>query len=659
MPTVNVGPQCSEQLQDVADVLAKSKKVVVVTGAGISTNCGIPDFRSENGLYALIQAQHDVAASAQSSSDFPDSRPSKRRKLDRSISNGTLEADTLTERLPLKRQLRSSQSFNGLNTSSLDQPVFAHQDLSAPTPILDSQEMTVQISTPPPETEDSLSSSQASSSGRQSLPNLKGKDLFDSIIWTDALATSIFYTFIASLRQKILQDVKSTTKTHRFIKVLRDGGRLVRNYTQNIDGLEAREGLCVDLEKGTGSRSRFSSKAQKEPRPESIDGTGRGAHDSGVECVHLHGSLDSLRCGLCARLSSWDEDDRHQQTLAGAAPECPWCAQNNAKREGRGRRSLAIGRLRPDIVLYGEEHPLAHLVAPLITYDLSLGPDVLLILGTSLRVHGLKIMVKEFAKAVHGRGGKVVFVNMSKPPESVWGDIIDVWIEWDCDAWVEDLEERRKELWLPQGAQCEEKVEKVKAPAKNPKATRPDAESGAYFTRKILDRLALISGRALEAQESKSKSGDNAVDDPQQLCDAQLTQNMLSQLGVKRKREYRPSSVRPNKENGAFLVHHIAANLRRICQGATVRSQIASKDRQPLTPLSSNISCRRRAKTKKKLSSVIDSRQLQLPTPPTSDEAPSSPMTPKSQRIKRMSSISAILSSPLSEGRQVRVWRDG
>lgn len=42
MPTINVGPGCDLQLQEIADTLGRSKKVVVVTGAGISTNCGIP-----------------------------------------------------------------------------------------------------------------------------------------------------------------------------------------------------------------------------------------------------------------------------------------------------------------------------------------------------------------------------------------------------------------------------------------------------------------------------------------------------------------------------------------------------------------------------------------------------------------------------------------
>lgn len=40
-------------LQDVADLLRAAKKVVILAGAGISVSCGIPDFRSENGIYSV------------------------------------------------------------------------------------------------------------------------------------------------------------------------------------------------------------------------------------------------------------------------------------------------------------------------------------------------------------------------------------------------------------------------------------------------------------------------------------------------------------------------------------------------------------------------------------------------------------------------------
>ncbi|GJC94687.1 Hst3 protein [Colletotrichum higginsianum] len=91
MPTTQVTPAEDALLQGIADSLFKARKVVVITGAGISTNSGIPDFRSENGLYSLIQAQFDNATredvlESSRATSFDASRnerepPTKRRRL--------------------------------------------------------------------------------------------------------------------------------------------------------------------------------------------------------------------------------------------------------------------------------------------------------------------------------------------------------------------------------------------------------------------------------------------------------------------------------------------------------------------------------------------------------------------------------------------------
>merc|ERR1712072_400480 len=47
-------------LEDVARLIRSSKKIIVLTGAGVSVSCGIPDFRSRDGIYARL------------SKDFPD-----------------------------------------------------------------------------------------------------------------------------------------------------------------------------------------------------------------------------------------------------------------------------------------------------------------------------------------------------------------------------------------------------------------------------------------------------------------------------------------------------------------------------------------------------------------------------------------------------------
>ena len=283
-----------------------------------------------------------------------------------------------------------------------------------------------------------------------SIPNnVKGKDLFDSILWKDPLSTSVFYKFIASLRQKIREDVRVTTPTHRFIRTLRDSQKLVRCYTQNIDGLEAREGLCTELERGKGSRSRFTKKSLALPKAPARKLPG-GDQDGGCEVVQLHGDLELLRCTLCQKTCGWEDGGRATLLLSGKAPECLSCTLQDQGRRDRGKRGTKIGTLRPNIVLYGEEHPAASAVSAITTNDLGFAPDILLILGTSLHVHGLKRLVKEFAKAVHARAGgkgKVIFVNFTKPSETLWKDVIDYWVSMDCDQWVGGMKRHRPDLW--------------------------------------------------------------------------------------------------------------------------------------------------------------------------------------------------------------------
>ncbi|KAI0173214.1 DHS-like NAD/FAD-binding domain-containing protein [Hypoxylon sp. FL1284] len=682
MPTVQVNPTSSELLQHVADSLGKSRKVVIITGAGISTNSGIPDFRSENGLYSLIQAQFERAEASNvkepdgQAADFPPSgRPAKRRRISQPVEDSVEHADLTTStctpenyrdsgeskgsaddvkenisgqaEVPAKSELpqRLTRSQSGLrpqllrnatqsSTKSSAQSSLSHESLfSGPAQLSSSSSQVTSsetedsaacpekypkdslmgsdtprasfnatftsspLSSPPPilfdpyertnsctdgssqgttELSDSSDSEDtqisldifSSQTSNTSLRNMKGRDLFDSNIWADPLKTSVFYRFATSLRQKV-KEVEPTT-THRFIAQLRDVGKLARVYTQNIDEIEKKIGLSTDLNSGAGNKRRKSAKQQliesekdsKEPREpakgeddfnntsadtalgsQSSEISGRGnvrpvlIQDKGVECVFLHGSLHALRCFVCGKLCDWDEDGRESCTLSGEQPECPHCAGATAARQERGKRALGVGKLRPDIVLYGEEHPQSDLISPIVQHDLSAGPDFLLILGTSLRVHGLKVMVKEFARAVHNKGGKVVFINLTKPSESAWGDMIDYWIEWDCDAWVDDLKDRRPHLWLSpdeiveferqkREALAEKKKEsltkkresmlekkreslgekrrhtigadKPRPPPKNPSSMRNDYQCGAHVVWEIFQTLAKIGDRPFD-----------------------------------------------------------------------------------------------------------------------------------------------------------------
>ena len=121
-------------------------------------------------------------------------------------------------------------------------------------------------------------------------------------------------------------------------------------------------------------------------------------------------------------------------------------------REARGKRALKIGTLLPNIVLYNDPtpHPTASTTSTVISADLSRKPDLLLIFGTSLKVHGIKKLVRDFAKIVHANKGVVVLVNRDELGKSEWQNHIDYWIEGDCDTWVHDLRNRIPNLWMKQ-----------------------------------------------------------------------------------------------------------------------------------------------------------------------------------------------------------------
>lgn len=311
---------------------------------------------------------------------------------------------------------------------------------------------------------------------------VKGRDLFDAVLWSDPASTALFYTFLANLRAEVLK-VSETTPVHKFIRTLAETGRLLRCYTQNIDGLEEREGLVLNLLHGKGKRKR-PSPAQAQAQA----GDTRSDQEKGCQVVQLHGNLKSLRCTTCQLLTSYTPA-AVQTLLAGAAPVCKACQAASDCRQAAGKRATKVGLLRPNVVLYGEEHPDADMVGSLAEADIRAAPDLMIILGTSLKVHGLKVFVKQFARAVHARGGRVVFVNNTPPQDSVWSDAIDFFVAMDCDAWVADVKARRAGIWEKQTRLSIPKATKAlgRGRAGGPGPGAGDKENIAVATRKILE----------------------------------------------------------------------------------------------------------------------------------------------------------------------------
>lgn len=57
-------------IADVVRLLHKSQNIMVLTGAGVSVSCGIPDFRSRNGIYARLRKEFPEMLDPQSMFDI-------------------------------------------------------------------------------------------------------------------------------------------------------------------------------------------------------------------------------------------------------------------------------------------------------------------------------------------------------------------------------------------------------------------------------------------------------------------------------------------------------------------------------------------------------------------------------------------------------------
>ncbi|KAI1291669.1 DHS-like NAD/FAD-binding domain-containing protein [Xylaria venustula] len=207
--------------------------------------------------------------------------------------------------------------------------------------------------------------------------------------------------------------------------------KLFRCYTQNVDMLEAKAGLV------TGLGRRF-------------------------DCIPLHGSLANLKCYLCYEAYKWqdyrchieeyiikDGNTENSDTVNGNGEEeltlfllCPRCNGRFEARKEAGMRLLPIGQLRPSMVMLDETHPQGEEIAYLARRDEWASPDLLLVLGTSLKVNGLKSLLRQFARLIRRHGGKVIYVNLLKLLSDC-SALVDYWVQWDVDEWVRDLKGRQ------------------------------------------------------------------------------------------------------------------------------------------------------------------------------------------------------------------------
>lgn len=199
------------------------------------------------------------------------------------------------------------------------------------------------------------------------------------------------------------------TLFHHMLATLAQDGRLLRLYSQNVDGIDtALEPLATNVPLKKSDNGKWPT------------------------CVQLHGGLDKMVCSKCSTLSDFDPD-----LFDGPAPPiCDSCVEiDRLRTDIAGKRSHGIGRLRPRMVLYNEHNPDDEAIGKVTQEDLRKRPDAVIVVGTTLKVPGVRRIVREMCGVVRDRrDGLAIWIN--NDPAPIGKDLEDCWdivVKGPCD----------------------------------------------------------------------------------------------------------------------------------------------------------------------------------------------------------------------------------
>ncbi|KAA8910658.1 hypothetical protein TRICI_004077 [Trichomonascus ciferrii] len=250
-----------------------------------------------------------------------------------------------------------------------------------------------------------------------------GKEMFDASVYQDGQATSNFHSTVKDLHK--LCNSASPTRFHEYLNEISNEGRLARLYTQNID--------CLD--------TRLSGLSTKIPLERPWPKT-----------VQLHGTINTMVCSKC----HWTlplQPDLFDTEEVGQVPDCPECLELDGVRKVAGKRTQGVGKLRPRIVLYNEGNPDAEAIGSVSEFDLNSRPDGLIVVGTTLKIPGVKRIVREMAQAVHAAKGAVVWMNIDDPPQfynmKEFENTFDLIVKGDCQIipqLIEDYDQEKQQI---------------------------------------------------------------------------------------------------------------------------------------------------------------------------------------------------------------------
>ena len=432
-----------------------------------------------------------------------------------------------------------------------------------------------------------------------------------------------------------LAQTAQPTAFHHMLRALDDKGRLLRVYTQNIDALEQKAGLTFGVPELDVRRSKPRSSKGVSDSETAVPGSSANTTDrlptppaETPRCIPLHGTLQSMHCQICLHSFPLEQ---HLDTLnTGTFPICPDCSQTDETRQAVGKRSRGVGKLRPSVVLYNEMHKDGEEVGGVVARDLvgsskgkgRTGADLLIVVGTSLRVPGTKRMVREFSKALHSRNPaapssqgesstsgvspcteedhpvKTIYLNLDFPvPTREWEGVFDVWIRGDAQSFARLVQEEM------------EKEEQARVAALERKRRREELKAEVEAAKREEERRSAIEAK-VKAKAKPSGKGKSKG----------KVQTKVSS-GVARSKKRKAGDEKPNKK--------VSSAKRRKVSPPTPESSAQESDEDPSGSLISMVQ-----------------QKFFIKIPPFKQRTTHIPLTPPPSQTHATSYFSSPLSSP-------------
>lgn len=277
------------------------------------------------------------------------------------------------------------------------------------------------------------------------------------------------------------------TPFHQMLSTLGLEDRLLRLYTQNVDGLDVKLPF-LETEVPLNSKG---------PWPRTIQ---------------VHGGLENMACSKCNGIFKFEPE-----LFDGPDPPlCSKCVEaDRIRTDQAGKRSHGVGRLRPRMALYNERTPDEDAIGAVMAADLRARPDALIVVGTSLKIPGVKRLVREMCGVIRDRrDGLTIWMNMDPPPlGKEFEDCWDLVVKGPCDEVADQWKDSH--LKDQSGSDTEKenllkatkKAAQILRPLPTPSASPPDSDEERKVCIKIhITKDKITSSKCIDGKDIKPKA---------------------------------------------------------------------------------------------------------------------------------------------------------